>query len=231
MIGIIGAMQVEIEGLVEKIKKPKTKTIGGLMFVSGSIGDSKVVIIKCGIGKVNAGAATSIMVTTFKEIKLVINLGVAGGIGEGLYQGDFVVADCSIQHDFDLTVEGLRPGQLAEYDSREFKSCSLAVKKMQAVLDGLEFRYKTGIIVSGDQFIANNEKVEWLKVEFNALACDMETSAIAQVCKAFNMPFLAVRSVSDGATDEAYLDFAQFVIVAAERSIKAVEEFLMGSNT
>ncbi|MCL2847560.1 MAG: 5'-methylthioadenosine/adenosylhomocysteine nucleosidase [Firmicutes bacterium] len=231
MIGIVGAMQVEIEGLVQKIKKPKIKIIGALSFVSGVIGASKVVVVKCGIGKVNSATATSVMLMAFKDIKLVINLGVAGGLDNSLFQGDFVVGSSCIQHDFDLTVEGLKMGQLAGCESREFLCCNVAISKMQMVLDGLDFRYKIGTIVSGDQFIACDQKTAWLRSEFEALACDMESASIAQVCSSFNMPFISVRSISDGATDDAFLDFAQFAVIASERSISAVEKFLLNNNS
>jgi len=226
MIGIIGAMQVEIEGLVKKVKGRKEFRVGELLFVKGTIADKGVVICRCGIGKVNSAMAASVMICFFKDVSLVINLGVAGGLDEALKQGDFVVGSNSIQHDFDLTVEGLKMGQLSGRNERAFLSCEAAVSRMAAVLDTLGYSYKLGTIVSGDQFIACNKRTAWLSSEFSALACDMESAAIAHVCSVLQVPFLAVRAISDGASDGAFMDFSQFVEIAAARSILAVEGFL-----
>jgi len=226
MIGIIGAMQVEIEGLVGRVKNSQEVCVGELVFVRGDISQQAVVICRCGIGKVNAAMAAAVMVSRFGGINLIINLGVAGGLHNTLKQGDFVIGANSIQHDFDLTVEGLKAGQLSGREQREFLSCQHSVKKMSAVLKKLGYSYTTGTIVSGDQFIACNKKTAWLTKEFAAAACDMESAAIAHVCTTLQIPFLAIRAISDGASDNAFLDFASFVEVAASRSIRAVEEFL-----
>jgi len=230
-IGIIGAMQVEIEGLVSQLKNKKQKRIGGLLFYKGTISsknsDTSVVVVRCGIGKVYSSAAAAIMINSFKELELIINLGVAGGVDKNLRQGDFVVGDFSVLHDFDLTVEGLKIGQLTTTQERGFKSCPIAVNKMQKALEKSNARVKVGTIVSGDQFINSKQKVTEFRQEFNALACDMETAAIAQTCDIFNVPFLGIRAISDNADDTAGEDFNSFVKKAAQKSIAAVMQFVM----
>jgi len=183
-------------------------------------------VVKCGIGKVFASMAASVMISHFKGITLVINLGVAGGIEKDLCQGDFAVAFSSIQHDYDLSPEGLPVGNVAGYTKREFASDTSAAQKMCRVLGDAKYAYKMGVIVSGDQFIACGKKTAWLKNEFNAIACDMETGAIAHVCDILGVPFLGVRAISDNADDGAALDFNAFCTEAAKRSIYAVSEFL-----
>jgi len=233
MIGIIGAMEMEVAGLVQRLTDVKIEKAGKLTFYRGkfkSDGAKKmqeVVAVRCGIGKVFAAAAASVMLSRFKNIKLVINLGVAGGLADGMRQGDFAVGVKAIQHDYDLTVdESMVKGQIAGYETRDFNACGAAIEKMCAVLKRLNFTHQTGIIVSGDQFIADADKVARLKKEFAAIACDMETAAIAHVCDIFYVPFLGVRSISDNADGTAVLDFNEFCFKAAQRSIAAVAEFL-----
>ena len=232
MIAIIGAMQVEIEGLLKKLAELTAKKVGALTIYKGQLKqkDTKkivdVVVCKCGVGKVFSSLATATIMQMYPKVSLVINLGVAGGLANDLNQGDFALATGAIQHDF-LALEG-GYGLVAGYQEREFTVCSSAASKMQDALESLGFKYKTGIIVSGDQFIQDKNKTAWLKKEFNAIACDMETAAIAQVCDVFSVPFLGIRSISDNADGGAMLDFLEFCDVAAERSIMAVTKFLGG---
>ena len=219
-------MSVEVDGLIAKLKELKVEIFGKLKLYLGTIDQKKVVIVKCGVGKVYAAAAAAILLSRYKNISLVINLGVAGGVCRDLRQGDFALGANTIQHDCDLTAGGLKIGQVADRDKREFVCCESLVKKMSVVLGDLGFKYKLGTIVSGDQFINCKEKVEWLRSEFNAIACDMETASIAQVCEGFSVPFLVLRSISDNADESAITDFDQFCREAAARSISAVEKFL-----
>ena len=228
MIGIIGAMEVEIAGLMKRIQEPKGVTAGRITVISGMLNGVNVSVCRCGIGKVNAAAAATLMIERFPAIELIINLGVAGGIKPGIRQGDFVVAGAAIQHDYDLTPDGLTRGQVAGYESREFACCKVAANKMCAVLANLGYRYEKGVIASGDQFIESKEKACALYREFVAYACDMETAAVAHVCDLFGKRFLGIRSMSDNADGGAVEDFYSFVEKAAERSINAVCAFLEG---
>jgi len=226
MIGIIGAMEIEIAGLVKKLTGAREITAGKLTITTGRFGRADVAVCRCGIGKVHAAAAATLMIERFPEIALVINLGVAGGIKPGIKQGDFVVAAEAVQHDYDLVAEGLTKGQVAGYEKTGFDSDSNAVQKMCATLEELGYAYEKGIIASGDQFIWNKEKAAQLYSEYGAYACDMETAAVAQVCEMLGKKFLGVRSMSDNADGGAVEDFFDFALKAAERSVAAVCAFI-----
>jgi len=226
MIAIIGAMQVEIEGLLSSTKNKKNITIADTIITTGKLNGASVAICRSGIGKVHAAVAATAMLLKLPKINLMINLGVAGGIKKGIKQGDFVVAKESIQHDVDLSGEGLPIGLVEGREDRSFYSDKTAVQKICAVLKNLNYTHTAGTIVSGDQFIHDKNKVNWLKEEFAADAVDMETAIIAHVCSLFKVPFLAVRSMSDNADGGAIEDYHEFVKKAAERSISAVKAFV-----
>ena len=227
MIAIIGAMEIEIAGLVKKMTGAKEISKGKISVTVGKLNGKDVAVCKCGIGKVHAAAAAAFILERFNKIKLVINLGVAGGIKPGIKQGDFVAASAAVQHDYDHTPDGLIIGQVAGYDNREFICDKAAAEKMCKILKKLGYTHEYGVIASGDQFIESKEKSAWLYKEFNAYAVDMETAAIAHVCDMFNIPFLGVRSISDNADGGAVEDFYSFAEKAAERSISAVCAFLV----
>jgi len=226
MIAIIGAMAIEVDGLIKKIKELKVKHIGNLKCYYGTIGKKQVVVVRCGVGKVYSSLAATALLTMHKNISLVINLGVAGGVSKSLNQGDFAIGLNSIQHDYDLSPDGLPIGQVAGRDKKEFNCDFKESASVALILKKLGYTYETGTIVSGDQFINCKDKVAWMRSEFNAIACDMETAAIAQVCEVFNKPFLSLRSISDNADGSAAIDFNEFCSEAAARSIEAVSRFL-----
>ena len=226
MIAIIGAMEVEIAGVVSKITELQVVKSGKLQVARGKIGGKEVAVCRCGIGKVNAAAAASFMIERFKDITLVINLGVAGGIKSGIRQGDFVVASAAVQHDYDLSPDGSPVGRVAGYESHEFTCEREAADKMSQALTALGYTHYRGVIASGDQFINCKQKCHDLSTQFRAYACDMETAAIAHVCDLFGKKFLGVRAMSDNADGTAIDDFYTFMQKAAERSIAAVCRFL-----
>ena len=226
MIGIIGAMEIEIAGLIKKMTGVHTVSVGKITLTTGTLRDVPVVVCLAGIGKVHAAAAATLLCERFPGVGLLINLGVAGGVMPGIKQGDFVVASESVQHDFDAAAEGYPKGRVAGYAQTGFTSDSAAVDTMCAVLAKSGFRYERGVIASGDQFIWDKGKASSLYTEFGALACDMETAAIAHVCDLFGKKFLGVRSVSDNADGSAPEAFFAFVEKAAGRSIAAVEAFV-----
>jgi len=217
-------MAVEVSELIDQLKNPKKESVNGFDFYLGQIGSNKVVINRCGVGKVYSSSATAVLLSRYKNVSLVINLGVAGGISKELNQGDFALATACIQHDF-ITPGGI-VGLIGDREKPEFECCGYSSLKMASKLADLKFKHKAGIIVSGDQFIACKQKVAELATNFNAIACDMETAAIAQVCDIFKVPFLGLRSISDNADNSAVLDFDAFCAIAAKRSIEAVSEFL-----
>lgn len=225
MIGIIGAMAIEIEGLAKLIEEKKETVVGSLNFISGHISGTRVVLVKSGIGKVNAGFAATLMIQSF-PVSSVINIGVAGGIGKGVKQGDIVVGEKTVYHDYDQTEDGLPKGQVPGFGFTFFPSSKRLVDKLCAVLEAKQFKFHCGVIASGDQFISSLEKSKWINSEFTALACDMESAAISHICCLLKVDFVSMRAISDNANEQGVDDFYAFVEKAAKKSTESITEFI-----
>jgi adenosylhomocysteine nucleosidase len=191
-IGIIGAMQEEISYLQKQMQNYSKQVIAGCEFFVGSLQNKEVVLLKSGIGKVSAALATTLMCQLFKP-DYIINTGCAGGFADGLQVGDIVIGVEVKFCDVDVTVFGYEfgqaPNQPVAYKSDDFlinlaKKCNPKIKQ--------------GLIVSGDAFIHTDQQIKFIREKFsNVKAVDMESSAIAQVCYNFNIPFLSIRAISD----------------------------------
>lgn len=225
-IGIIGAMDEEIEILVKNMELKGKKVKANMEFKCGILWGTEAVIVRSGIGKVNAAVCTQILADDF-NVECVINVGIAGGIGENIYPGDIVIGDSLIQHDMDTTAFGDRIGQIPRLNTFDFKCNSDLINKAKEACSVLkESKSFVGRIVSGDQFIANLDKIKWLKEEFNAMACEMEGASIAQVCYLNNIPFVVIRSISDNANSGAHIDYENFKSIAVKNSIIIIKNML-----
>lgn len=226
-IGIIGAMEEEIKELKEVMNVEKIEKIGGFTFYIGEIEKKEVILVGSGIGKVNSSVCTTLLIQKY-GIKSVIFTGVAGGVGSSLDIGDVVLATELIEHDFDCTAFGMKPGEIPRMQESIFKCdidlLRIAEKSLEKVMG--KNRVKKGIIVSGDQFIASKEKIKWLGETFNAQCTEMEGASVAHVCYLFELPFVVLRAVSDKADGSAHVDFKQFVNLAAQNSKNIVIEML-----
>lgn len=225
-IGIIGAMDEEVRILKEEMTIETRILKGKTEFFSGKLWDKDAVVVTCGIGKVNAAVCTQILIDDFKVHK-VINVGVAGGIGEDIVPGDVVIAENLVQHDMDTTAFGDKYGQIPRLDTFDFKCDPELIEAAKKACSKIESHKSfTGRIVTGDQFIADVKKIRWLKDEFNALACEMEGGSIAQVCYLNSIPFVVIRSISDNANTGAHMDFTKFVPIAVNNSIHILRNML-----
>jgi adenosylhomocysteine nucleosidase len=225
-IGIIGAMEEEVASLIKEMDVNHKKAKAKMIFNSGNIFGKEVVIVTSGIGKVNAAVCTQILVDEF-NVDYIINVGIAGGIGEEIYPGDIVLGNTLIQHDIDTSAFGEKLGQIPRMDIYDFKCDGLLLQHAKfacAELDGINTF--VGRIVSGDQFIANGEKIKWLGEEFNALACEMEGASIAHVAYLNDIPFIIIRSISDNANNGAHMDYEKFKHIAVENSNKILRSML-----
>lgn len=227
MIGIIGAMHeevIELKELMEGIKKEK---IGGFEFFLGKLEGQDVVVVEGGIGKVNASICTTLLIREFKIEKLIFT-GVAGGTNPEINVGDIVVSNALIQHDFDCVSFGMKPGEIPRMgDSKFVSDKNLAKLACEVAIENFgEERTFHGTIVSGDQFIAEKEKIKWLRETFNAECTEMEGAAVAHVCQVLEVPFVIIRSISDKANDDAKHDFQKFVKLAAKNSKTIIIEIL-----
>jgi adenosylhomocysteine nucleosidase len=226
MIGIIGAMDQEIElykqGLQDRSKTRKA----GITFYTGKFQNREIVLCKSGVGKVNASVCTQILIDLF-QVKQVIFTGVAGALNPSLSIGDIVVSSDCQQHDMDVTALGFERGEIPFSSQSVFKAdeglVKLAVDASKEIVEG---KTMVGRILSGDQFIADRNSVKTLHDEFGGDCTEMEGAAVAQVCAMNEIPFVIVRSMSDQADGSAHVNFAQFTQLASERSFEIVQRML-----
>ncbi|MDR1565151.1 MAG: 5'-methylthioadenosine/adenosylhomocysteine nucleosidase [Oscillospiraceae bacterium] len=226
MLGIIGAMEMEVEGIRQKIEDCTGKNISGTTFYSGTIGGTPVCLAKCGEGKVNAALCAQTMVLTYMP-DYIINTGVAGGLLPAMRVCDCAVASHVCQHDFDLRPLGTPLGMLPVVNEIYIKCneelASALASAANKLCGGSVFE---GIIATGDQFISEDEKARFLAEEFGAIACEMEGGAIGHVCSINNIPFAVLRTISDGGNDEASLSFEEFAALAADKSVNIILQFI-----
>jgi len=225
-IGIIGAMSEEVEFLIKDMDFERSEVKANMKFSLGIIHNKNVVIVTSGIGKVNAAVCTQILIDDF-NVDYVINVGIAGGTQENIYPGDIVIANNLVQHDMDTSMFGDRLGQIPRLDTFDFKCDKLLVDyATKACGDIKGHNYFIGRIVSGDQFIASIDKIKWLNLEFECLACEMEGASIAQVCYLNKIPFVVIRSISDNANNGAHMDYEKFKDIAVEHSTNILNNML-----
>jgi len=220
IIGIIGAMEEELEPLFKLMKLDNILNKANMVFNSGTLFGNKVVAVISGIGKVNAGICTQILIDDFK-VSSVINIGIAGGTGVNVLPGDVVIANNLVQHDMDTSAFGDEIGQVPRVDTFDFPCDEYLIKKaLIACSEIKEHNFFVGRIVTGDQFINDTEKLRWLNDKFGALACEMEGGSIAQVCYLNNIPFVIIRSISDNGNIGVHMDYEKFKPIAINNSTK-----------
>jgi adenosylhomocysteine nucleosidase len=226
IIGIIAAMNEEIEILLKDMHVQSTEEKAKMTFNKGSLWGKEVIAVVCGVGKVNAAICTQILASEYKVDK-VINVGVAGGIGKDIYPGDVVIANNLVEHDMDTTAFGDKHGQIPRLDTFDFKCDDELVKfALEACDEAKDIKTFLGRIVTGDQFVANIEKIQWLSSEFEAFACEMEGGSIAHTCYLNSIPFVVIRSISDNANNGAHMDFEKFVPIGVKNSTTILEKMI-----
>lgn len=219
--GILCAMDEEIKALKTELKKARQTEIAGITFFEGEINNNEVVLVQSGIGKVQAGMTTGLLIAQF-EVEAVINSGSAGGIGEGLHVGDVVLSTAAAYHDVDATVFGYLPGQLPQ-QPQKFEADLQLIETLKKVAEQNQQHVETGLIVTGDQFVASSEKINTIKAIYpDVLCCEMEGAAIAQVAAQFKVPFVIVRAMSDTGDEEAGVSFDEFIIEAGKKSAQMI---------
>ena len=217
MIGIIGAMSVEVEELKAKVEDAKSEVISGTEYVCGRLCGREVVIAKCGIGKVFAALCANTMILRY-GVKSIINTGVAGTLVSCLNILDFAVSSAVVQHDIDTTVLGDAPGLISGINVVEIPaSRELSLLAMNTALDQ-GTPCARGIIASGDQFISNSERKDFIRTTFGAIACEMEGAAIGHACYLSGVDFVIIRCISDSATGDAEMEYPEMVSRAAVKS-------------
>ncbi|KRL01406.1 5-methylthioadenosine nucleosidase S-adenosylhomocysteine nucleosidase [Liquorilactobacillus capillatus DSM 19910] len=210
-------MEEEIKVLRAKLSNLHESEHGGITFYEGSINNQAVVLVRSGIGKVQAGMTTALLIVEYGATA-IINSGSAGGIGHGLHIGDVVFSTTAAYHDVDATAFDYLPGQLPQ-QPQLFKADENLVNKLTQAATVTNLSVKKGLIVTGDQFIASAAKIEQIKQVYPAaLCCEMEGAAVAQAAYQFKVPFAIIRAMSDVGDEEAGQTFDQFILEAGKRS-------------
>ncbi|HLS35430.1 MAG TPA: 5'-methylthioadenosine/S-adenosylhomocysteine nucleosidase [Bacillota bacterium] len=229
-IGIIAAMDEEIVYLKNKLTITNETKIAQSLFIEGELADRKVVLLKSGIGKVNAAMSTTILHEKFKP-NLVVNTGSAGGLSHRLSVGDIVISSEVIHHDVDATVfnyeYGQVPGMPHTYHANE-----RLVHHAKQVLKKLQINASVGMIGTGDSFMSDDKYVKYIKEKIPSLiAAEMEAASIAQVCFQYGTPFVIIRALSDIAGKDANISFDEFLDTAAKNSTRFIIEFVKSMNS
>jgi len=224
-IGIIGAMDAEIEELLSLLGDHKCDTIGGILFHTGIISEKNVAIAKCGVGKVFAAICAEAMIIKYSP-SLIINTGVGGAILSGIETSDIVIADKLCQHDMDTSPLGDPKGLISGINKIFFDSDKRAVEILESSARALSMRAFVGTVASGDKFIADKSDKLRIQRDFNAAACEMEGAAIAHTAFVNNTPFAVIRAISDSADGDATMDYPTFLPIAAKKSAMLTLELI-----
>lgn len=225
-IGIIAAMQEEMNEIKKIMNNVQEKNIYELKFYEGTINNKNIVLVESGVGKVNAARTTQVLIDNYK-IDAVINVGSAGSANQELQIGDIVIGKTLVQHDFDITAFGHPKGYISNVGEK-IKSDENLIKSMEQTIENLqnkEFKIKMGTIASGDIFCTEPKMKEKIRDKFNADAIEMEGAAIAQVCKLDNVPVLAIRSISDSPNGNNNITFEQYLETASKRCAEILSQF------
>ena len=217
-IGIIGAMDVEVAALQDAANVTKTTVVSDMTFCEGTLGGHKVVIVKCGMGKVNAGLCAHTLIHDF-DCGRIINTGVAGSLDERIDIGDIVVSTDAVQHDFDVTYLGFAKGEIPYTGQYSFPADeAMRTKAVQAVKEAApDVQVFEGRVCSGDQFISTVAQREAITSAFGGMCCEMEGGAIAQACYLNHVPFVVIRAISDKPSETEPVDYTVFEAQAAAR--------------
>ncbi len=220
-IGIIGAMEVEVAILKEKMEDVRIIKKASMDFYEGILAGKKVVVVRSGIGEVNAGICAQILADVF-SVDAIINTGIAGSLNKNINIGDIVLSTDVVQHDMDATGFGYRKGQIPQMPVFFFNADDnlrrLAAEVCKEV--NPDIQVFEGRIASGDQFVCDQDVKNRIVSEFSAYATEMEGAAIGQAAYLNEIPFLVVRAISDKADGSAQMDYSEFEKAAVDHSVR-----------
>ncbi|MGM9987666.1 MAG: 5'-methylthioadenosine/S-adenosylhomocysteine nucleosidase [Bacillaceae bacterium] len=221
-IAIIGAMEQEVEILRSRIEEPQVEVIANCEYTAGKIGKHDVVLLKSGIGKVNAAMSTTVLLDRYQP-DVVINTGSAGGFHHELNVGDVVISSEVRHHDVDVTIFNYEYGQVPGLPAA-FKADEKLVQLAKDTAMNIEgVQVAEGLIATGDSFMNDPARVEAVRNSMGDIfAVEMEAAAVAQVCYQFGVPFVVIRALSDIAGKESNISFDQFLETAAKHSTEHV---------
>ncbi len=221
MIGIIGAMEEEVIKLKSNMLEVKVSFKASMEFNQGVLQGKEVVVVRSGIGKVNAALCAQILVDDF-HVDVIINTGIAGSLNNDINIGDIVLSTDALQHDMDAVSFGYAPGVIPRMETSIFVAEQALVELAKKVCEQVnpDIQTHTGRVVSGDQFVADHLVKERLISNFNPMCTEMEGAAIAHAAYLNKIPFLIVRAISDKADNSAQMDYPAFEEKAIEHTVK-----------
>ena len=224
MIGIIGAMEDEVAQLKKNMEIEETTEVASLSFCRGKLSGREVVVVRSGIGKVNAAICTQILVDQF-HVDVIINTGIAGSLDAEIDIGDIVISTDAVEHDMDASVFGDPIGQIPQMDTFSFPADESLVKLAKEVNEKANPDVHTwiGRVVSGDQFVSSGEKKEQLIRVFDAKCTEMEGAAIAHAAYLNKISCVIIRAISDKADNSAVVDYPAFEAAAIRHSVRLIE--------
>lgn len=224
MIGIIGAMDIEVKDLLAVMTDETSQTVSGITYHTGKISGMDCVAAQCGIGKVAAAVCAQTMILKYRPAAL-INVGVAGGIGKETHIGDVVISSGLVQHDMDTSALGDPKGMISGINLIKIPASDRLVDLVASTAKEIygEEKVHVGVIATGDQFISGADKLKQIAEDFGARACEMEGGSIAQVCYINQTDFAVIRAISDNADEKAGTDFTVF----AEKSAREITRLIL----
>lgn len=227
MIGIIGAMDKEINDLKAVMTDAEVETRAGMDFWSGKLSGHEVVLVRSGIGKVNAAAAAVILAEVYK-VRAIINTGIAGSLNKDIDIGDIVLSTDAMEHDMNVQGLGYDRGIVPDQEESVYKADdelrSVAKQACENVCK--DVKVFEGRVISGDQFISDKSVKDDLVSTFGGMCTEMEGAAIAHAAWLYKVPYLVIRSISDKADDSAEMDYPSFQKIAIQNSVKLITEML-----
>jgi adenosylhomocysteine nucleosidase len=228
MVGIIGAMSGEVQGLKEQMENISVSEKSGMEFYKGTLHGTEAVVVQSGVGKVNAGICAALLINIFGA-DVLINTGIAGSLNNDINIGDVVLSTNAIQHDVDATSFGTYAlGQIPGFDTADFKADEKLIDIAEKACKNVnpDINVFKGRVVTGDQFVADKSKKKWLIENFSGYCTEMEGGAIAQAAYLSKVPFIIIRVISDKADDSSVVDYPEFEKKAIEHSIRLTSEIV-----
>lgn len=229
MIGIIGAMGVEIKALDQMLQNRESETISGIEYLRGTIHGKDVVLAVCGIGKVFAAVCAQTMILKYAP-DVIINTGVAGTLTDCLSIGDIALSEDVVQHDMDSTSLGHPAGLISGINMVKIPADTQTLKAIAGCIEGLGINYRIGTIASGDKFLASQEIKQKIVNTFGAIAGEMEGGAIGHVCYINGVKFCVLRAISDRADELGPENCVEFLEQAAQNAVNVIDVFLKKSG-
>lgn len=228
MIGIIGAMEEEVTALKNEMENIEITEYASMLFYKGTLCGKEAVVVRSGIGKVNAGICTQLLVDKY-AVDTLINTGVAGSLDARIDIGDLVISSDAVHHDMDTTVFGDPAGQVPRMDTFAFPADEKLIKLAQEANEKVNPDISTyvGRVASGDQFISSAEVKERIVNTFGALCAEMEGAGIAHAAYLNKVSYVIIRAISDKADNSADMDYSEFEKQAITHSTRLVKEMLM----